>query len=197
MVYGAHSKRKVPDVPAGGFSVDLTHHMMHAVGSRTFGYTRELFEDPQNVEAEARAPLPREVAEGHPYTAELVLAISHDPNSVVGVGSGDQFEPIGGGLSCAAFSLFATPSRRVTALGFSIRNGRKYIISNNIAWTCSVARTVAVRRDFQQRQLAEDGLAAEEEGVGATKVASTAAPISSLKYGALPRRRRARRPDLR
>ena len=30
---------------AGGFSVDLTHHVMHTVGSRIFGFTQELFDD--------------------------------------------------------------------------------------------------------------------------------------------------------
>ena len=30
---------------AGGFSVDLTHHVMHALGSRMFGFTQELFDD--------------------------------------------------------------------------------------------------------------------------------------------------------
>jgi hypothetical protein len=26
---------------AGGFSVDLTHHVMHALGSRMWGFTQE------------------------------------------------------------------------------------------------------------------------------------------------------------
>ena len=30
---------------AGGFSVDLTHHVMHALGSRMWGFTQELFDD--------------------------------------------------------------------------------------------------------------------------------------------------------
>jgi hypothetical protein len=48
--------------------------------------------------------------------------------------------------SCAAFSLSATPSRSVTAtLGFSIKKGRKYIISTTITLTDYFARTVAVR----------------------------------------------------
>ena len=29
---------------AGGFSVDLTHHVMHALGSRMWGFTQELFD---------------------------------------------------------------------------------------------------------------------------------------------------------
>ena len=30
---------------AGGFSIDLTHHVMHAMGSRLLGFTQELFDD--------------------------------------------------------------------------------------------------------------------------------------------------------
>ena len=29
----------------GGFSIDLTHHAMHAMGSRLLGFSQELFED--------------------------------------------------------------------------------------------------------------------------------------------------------
>ena len=32
---------------AGGFSADLTHHVMHALGNRMWGFTRELFDDGQ------------------------------------------------------------------------------------------------------------------------------------------------------
>ena len=30
---------------AGGFSIDLTHHAMHAMGADLLGFTQELFED--------------------------------------------------------------------------------------------------------------------------------------------------------
>jgi hypothetical protein len=66
---------------------------------------------------------------------------------------------------------------------------------DTFAWTCSVVGPFAVRRDPQQRQLAEEGLAAEEEGVNPTKVASTAAPISSLKYGKCHRSRASTTPS--
>jgi hypothetical protein len=29
----------------GGFSIDLTHHAMHAMGSRAVGFSQELFDD--------------------------------------------------------------------------------------------------------------------------------------------------------
>ena len=40
---------------AGGFSVDLTHHVMHALGTRMWGFTQEVFPTPAPpVDPEAR-----------------------------------------------------------------------------------------------------------------------------------------------
>jgi hypothetical protein len=76
---------------AGGFSIDLTHHVMHTVGSRIFGFTQELFDDLPNVDPEAQA-MPPEMARRYPYITELVMAVYHDEASVVGPGCDDQFE---------------------------------------------------------------------------------------------------------
>src|SRR5262245_30635261 len=35
---------------AGGFSMDLTHHAMHAMGSRILGFSQELYEDDADVD---------------------------------------------------------------------------------------------------------------------------------------------------
>jgi AcrR family transcriptional regulator len=77
---------------SGGFSIDLTHHVMHAVGSRIFGFTQELFDDSANADPQAAAALPPEMAKQFPYITELTIAISHDEQSVVGPGCDDQFE---------------------------------------------------------------------------------------------------------
>jgi AcrR family transcriptional regulator len=77
---------------AGGFSVDLTHHVMHTVGSRIFGFTQELFEDSPSVDPETQATMPPEMAQRYPYITELVRAVYHDEASVVGPGCDDQFE---------------------------------------------------------------------------------------------------------
>jgi hypothetical protein len=77
---------------SGGFSIDLTHHVMHAVGSRIFGFTQELFDDSANADPQAAAALPPEMAEQFPFITELTIAISHDEQSVVGLGCDDQFE---------------------------------------------------------------------------------------------------------
>jgi AcrR family transcriptional regulator len=77
---------------AGGFSVDLTHHAMHAMGSRLLGFTQELFDDSAGAAAEPQAVTPPEAAERYPHITEMVMAIAHDQDSVVGLGCDDQFE---------------------------------------------------------------------------------------------------------
>ena len=76
----------------GGFSLDLTHHVLHAMGSRTFGFTQELFNDPADVDPEAEAQMWEAVAGTYPYIYEIFTTISHDDRSVVGAGCDDQFE---------------------------------------------------------------------------------------------------------
>lgn len=75
----------------GGFSVDLTHHAMHALGSRMWGFTQEVFptasppDDP-----EQRAAMFREAAQRYPYIVEVATAGSHDAGAALGCD--DQFE---------------------------------------------------------------------------------------------------------
>ena len=76
----------------GGFSVDLTHHVMHALGSRMWGFTQELFNTPSSVDPESQAVMLREMAGRYPYATELAIAVAHDDESVVGSGCDDQFE---------------------------------------------------------------------------------------------------------
>ncbi|HCT75882.1 MAG TPA: TetR family transcriptional regulator [Micromonosporaceae bacterium] len=76
----------------GGFSVDLTHHVMHTMGSRMLGFTQELFDDSPSVDPEAQAAGLREMAGKYPYVTELAMAVAHDEKSVVGSGCDDQFE---------------------------------------------------------------------------------------------------------
>jgi AcrR family transcriptional regulator len=77
---------------AGGFSIDLTHHAVHAMGSRLLGFSQELFDDTASAGQEMDPELLREMAGAYPHIAELVAAITHDEASVVGVGCDDQFE---------------------------------------------------------------------------------------------------------
>jgi Tetracyclin repressor-like, C-terminal domain len=78
---------------AGGFSIDLTHHAMHVMGSRMLGFSQELFDESADAGPQLMEPeMLREMAGRYPYITELVTAISHDPGSVVGPGCDDQFE---------------------------------------------------------------------------------------------------------
>jgi len=77
---------------AGGFSIDLTHHTMHAMGSRLLGFTQELYDDSVDLDPEATAVMVQQMAGKYPHITELVMAISHDEASVVGQGCDDQFE---------------------------------------------------------------------------------------------------------
>jgi AcrR family transcriptional regulator len=77
---------------AGGFSIDLTHHAMHAMGSRLLGFSQELFDDTADASPELDPVMLRELAKGYPHITEMVMAITHDDESVVGTGCDDQFE---------------------------------------------------------------------------------------------------------
>jgi AcrR family transcriptional regulator len=77
---------------AGGFSIDLTHHAMHVMGSRLLGFSQELFEDNSDAEPEPDSPPIDEMARRYPHIAEMVMGISHDDGTVVGPGCDDQTE---------------------------------------------------------------------------------------------------------
>jgi len=77
---------------AGGFSMDLTHHAMHTMGSRLMGFTQELFNDTGDVDPEVEAEMWGQMANVYPFIYELVRTVTHDDASVVGPGCDDQFE---------------------------------------------------------------------------------------------------------
>lgn len=71
---------------AGGFSYDLAHHAMHALGSRALGFTQELFEpdDPEAADAEADAML-EQMADHFPNIVGMLAEIAHDdPDGTLG-----------------------------------------------------------------------------------------------------------------
>lgn len=85
---------------AGGFSADLTHHVMHAIGGRMWGFTQELFDDPAAPSADASAAgteddaaaLMQRMAERYPNIVTMATTANHDGSSVVGRGCDDEFE---------------------------------------------------------------------------------------------------------
>lgn len=78
---------------AGGLSADLTHHVMHALGSRMWGFTQEVFPTPPPpADPEVRAAMFHQVARQYPYIIEIATAGSHEQETAVGSGCDDQFE---------------------------------------------------------------------------------------------------------
>jgi AcrR family transcriptional regulator len=76
----------------GGFSVNLTHHVMHTIGSRVLGFTQELFNDSRTVDPEIQEVMLRELGPRFPNVLAIATAASHEGESVVGQGCDDQFE---------------------------------------------------------------------------------------------------------
>lgn len=75
----------------GGFSPDLAHHCLHAIGGRMWGFTQELFQTPDA----APAPTPQQLefmATRFPHILTVAGGAAHDPRSAVGAGCDDQFE---------------------------------------------------------------------------------------------------------
>jgi AcrR family transcriptional regulator len=78
---------------SGGFSMDLTHHAMHALGSRVLGFSQELFDDNADVDPEVEAEMYRAMGAAFPNILELASTVLHDDSTVVGGrGCDDQFE---------------------------------------------------------------------------------------------------------
>jgi AcrR family transcriptional regulator len=76
----------------GGFSMDLAHHALHALGSRAFGFTQELFDTGDDPEPDELAVMQQQMARHYPNVAELMKVVYHDPESTLGGGCDDQFE---------------------------------------------------------------------------------------------------------
>ena len=78
---------------AGGFSIELTHHALHAMGSRLLGFTQELFDDTPEVDPEAESAMYEAMAQAYPNIGRMIAIVMHDDASRVGDrGCDDQFE---------------------------------------------------------------------------------------------------------
>jgi AcrR family transcriptional regulator len=75
----------------GGFSADLTHHALHALGSRGFGFTQEFLNESPGRDGAPPSPAAREFAMTFPHIVKMMAAVNHDRSSFVG-GCDDQFE---------------------------------------------------------------------------------------------------------
>lgn len=69
----------------GGFSYDLAHHALHALGSRCLGFSQELFQPADAAGEEATDELMQEMAAKLPHLFGMMAEISHDdPGSTIG-----------------------------------------------------------------------------------------------------------------
>lgn len=81
----------------GGFSADLTHHVMHALGNRIWGFSPELFSEPERDGAQPLSPgeqeaMAREFAVKYPNILAIAMAATEGDLSGVGGGCDEQFE---------------------------------------------------------------------------------------------------------
>jgi AcrR family transcriptional regulator len=82
---------------AAGFSADLTHHVMHALGNRIWGFSPEMFDDSQS---EPESPADRQVQEGleaqfverYPHIVQIAVAATQGKLPGGGQGCDEQFE---------------------------------------------------------------------------------------------------------
>jgi AcrR family transcriptional regulator len=69
----------------GGFSNDLAHHAMHALGSKALGFSQELFKPDSDQGDEVAGEMLEQFAAQLPYLAGMLMEIGHDdPDSTLG-----------------------------------------------------------------------------------------------------------------
>ena len=69
----------------GGFSNDLAHHALHALGSRALGFTQEMFDPGAGAGDEESAAMLESMAEQLPHLVGMLREIAHDdPESTLG-----------------------------------------------------------------------------------------------------------------
>lgn len=75
-----HMEHVMEIIRAAGFSLDLSHHALHVLGSRVLGFSQDLFDDSDDArpDAEAAAMLARQLAVSHPRLGELAAAVTHE-----------------------------------------------------------------------------------------------------------------------
>ena len=69
-----------------GYSIDLTHHALHALGSRALGFTQELYDDSGEADAggaQGEAML-EQMAAAYPNITRMVAGVTHDDDTTLG-----------------------------------------------------------------------------------------------------------------
>jgi AcrR family transcriptional regulator len=69
----------------GGFSNDLAHHAMHALGSKALGFSQELFKPGNEDGGDASSEMLEQLAGQLPHLVGMLMEIGHDdPDSTLG-----------------------------------------------------------------------------------------------------------------
>ena len=69
----------------GGFSYDLAHHALHALGSRALGFSQELFDPGDGASADEVTAALENMAGQFPHLAGMLMEVAHDdPASTLG-----------------------------------------------------------------------------------------------------------------
>jgi hypothetical protein len=69
----------------GGFSYDLIHHALHALGSRALGFTQELFDPSGGTSDDEAAAALASIASQIPHLVAMLAEVAHDdPGSTLG-----------------------------------------------------------------------------------------------------------------
>ena len=69
----------------GGFSYDIGHHAMHALGSRALGFTQELFAPDDPAQDDESMAMLAELAPQLPYLVQMMEEVAHDdPDTTLG-----------------------------------------------------------------------------------------------------------------
>lgn len=67
-----------------GFSIDLTHHALHVLGSRALGFTQDLYDDSEEADDEAMVAFLQQQAAEYPHIVAMAQEISHDDDTTLG-----------------------------------------------------------------------------------------------------------------
>jgi AcrR family transcriptional regulator len=80
----------------GGFSMDLIHHALHALGSRILGFSQELFDEGEDLaeNPDMAAIMLQQMTEHYPNLSAMVreMSLHEDGSPTVGAGCDDQVE---------------------------------------------------------------------------------------------------------
>jgi AcrR family transcriptional regulator len=86
----AHLDRVSALFLVGGLTPDLVHHSMHAIGSRVWGFTQDVFDAPDTAPPDPETAA--ELVARFPQLAAVASAVRHHGDTTVGAGCDDQFE---------------------------------------------------------------------------------------------------------